>query len=218
MIDSGAWLLASAALAFGAASSLHCAAMCGPLAACFAPKGLAAAGYHAARLTTYTLLGAAAGAMGDVLPSVVGETLGRVVPLLFAVLFVGSLAGVWPRLAIATPLSRLLRAGSARLGTLGPATRGLAMGAMTPLLPCATFAGVLALAFTSGRASTGALALAAFGLASLPLLAAAQLGLGALGELLSFRAMSKLRMGLMATSALLVAARAAATTLGSGCH
>ena len=51
---------------FGAANSLHCAGMCGPLAACFQGGKLGAVGYHGGRVLSYSILGAAVGAIGAV--------------------------------------------------------------------------------------------------------------------------------------------------------
>ena len=105
------WVLASATFAFGAASSLHCAVMCGPLAACFASGAGPSVAYQGARIASYSILGAAAGALGTILPQSAGSALSRVVPLVGALAFVLVMTGgarlAATRRAVPAPLRAL---------------------------------------------------------------------------------------------------------------
>ncbi|MBX3274522.1 MAG: sulfite exporter TauE/SafE family protein [Sandaracinaceae bacterium] len=67
-----ALVAATAAAAAGLASSVHCAAMCGPLAAVAGRTPRAAAAYHGARLASYALAGGIAGATGTLLSDALG--------------------------------------------------------------------------------------------------------------------------------------------------
>ena len=96
--------------------------------------------------------------------------------------------------------------------------RSFALGALTPLLPCATLAGVLALVLLSGSGRSGALAMAAFALGTVPLLLVGQWGMGALRSVLSPRREQWAQRGLLAVSTLLVLTRAVILATGGACH
>src|SRR5688572_20382934 len=74
-----------AAFAAGMATSLHCAAMCGPLACAV---GCKPANYHLSRLISYTLAGALLGGVGWTIRGYFDGTLSRLVPWLLAVVLV----------------------------------------------------------------------------------------------------------------------------------
>ncbi len=179
----------TAALALGAAGSVHCFVMCGPLA-CAAQldrgsrriRGLAAA-YQAARVVSYATVGALLGALGHItrLP------LSAAVPWVMAlVLLVAALDPGGKRLRRLPPLpgiAQLLRAIAALHARLAPITRAVVMGAVTPLLPCGLLYGVATAAVATGHATSGALVMGGFALGALPALVAAQLSARFVGRL-----------------------------------
>jgi sulfite exporter TauE/SafE len=88
--------------------------------------------------------------------------------------FAAALAGLVPEPRVAIPgLSRL---GAAVSGTANPAAR-YAFGIVIGFLPCGLVYATLGIAVASGSPGTGALAMAAFGLGTAPLLSAFALGL-----------------------------------------
>jgi sulfite exporter TauE/SafE len=192
--------IALALFAAGLIGSLaHCSLMCGPLvlAQVMARLGAIPAGpggelrrlagaallpYHAGRLLTYAGLGALAAA---------GAGLLRDLP---AARYVG--AGLLALAALLLALQAVPRAGVAgfavagggwarRLGPLLAAPtggRGLLLGLALGLLPCGLLYAALAAAAATGDPGRGALAMAAFGLGTVPMLAAiALLGEGVAG-------------------------------------
>ncbi len=184
-------MIALVALVFVAAllGSAHCAGMCGGLA-CFVSGGAGAgaratAAYNGARLFSYAVLGAIAGAAGAGFDRA-GTIAGVARP---AAIVAGSLMIVWglasalaaagvrvPQLA-APPfaraaLDRAMRFARVRSGV----ERGLVLGALTPLLPCGWLYAFVATAAAAGSAWRGAAVMGAFWLGTVPAMAA--LGLG----------------------------------------
>ena len=182
-----AWLV-------GALGGLHCLAMCGGLLAALAvrdgtPRPMIPAralavrqlGYHAGRIATYTLLGAAFGAAGAAaLQATEYLPLQRALYLAANVFLL--LLGVG--IALRTPgVPWLQRAGAATFGAVLPVVRPLlrhpgtagriAMGLVWGLVPCALVYSVLPLALFAGGAWQGGAVMLAFGLGTLPNLLAA---------------------------------------------
>ena len=164
-------IIAAAAIA-GMLATPHCAAMCGGFAtACARPRrGLVS--WHAGRLATYGVLGAAAGAVGGTIP---GPTW---VPALLAigllVWFAAALAGIAPQPALRVPgLSRFAQR-SARAGGV-PAR--MAFGALTGLLPCGMVYAALTMAVAAGAPLVGAGVMLAFGASTIPGLTVLSIGL-----------------------------------------
>lgn len=184
------WLSLATAAALGATSSLHCAAMCGPIAA----VGTSVQGqiekrlvfeYLGGRLVGYSLLGAVAGAIAA--PLTAGET-GEVIRLVLAI-FVAVLL-VYRAIVLVRPGAgeRLVRLGR---GPSGPGffqklvrfvpRRGFGLGLATALFPCGALLAAVIAAASSGSTGLGAAMMAIFALASAPLLmvpalAAAKMG------------------------------------------
>jgi sulfite exporter TauE/SafE len=156
----------------------HCVGMCSPFVIMVSrryagetrPSWLAQTWYHAGRLTTYMLLGAAAGAMGLAV-GVVGDMVGlRQAALILAgaMLVVWSLAmltDLGSRMLSTTWLSRMVSRLSARMPS-HPFTLGLALG----LLPCGLVYTAVVGAIAQGSLVDGTLALAAFGAGTVPAL------------------------------------------------
>jgi sulfite exporter TauE/SafE len=138
-------------LAFSA--SPHCAGMCGPIGLSVGSRRPL---WHIGRISGYTAIGAALGALGRGLGDLGWPGL----------LFAGTLlawssarlAGLLP--AAPSGLPPLLQ----RLGRLGPIGLGLA----TALLPCGLLQGAAALPIAAGDPWFGAGAMALFGLGTLP--------------------------------------------------
>ena len=187
--------------ALGAAllGSLHCAAMCGGLAA-FAtgsdPRARSASAalpvllYNGGRLVVYALLGALAGAAGAAL-DLAGELagVGRV-----AALITGGAMVLWslllllqaqgariPSLSLGAAPARWLSGALERYGQGSGGRRALLLGLGSALLPCGFLYGFVLLAAGTGSAARGALLLAAFWLGTVPAL----LGVGLAVRVLS---------------------------------
>lgn len=170
-----------AILAASLAGSLHCAAMCGPIA--LLARGESRwhpAFYHLGRLTGYAGLGAAAGAFGAELVS--GTAAGG-----FASHLQAGFAAVLALLLIATglrwirggppatPGGRLLQGALERgvrrsLGLSAPA-RNLSIGLLSVLLPCGWLYTFVLAAAGSGSALAGAAVLVTFWLGTVPVFA-----------------------------------------------
>jgi uncharacterized protein len=182
------WLALGTALALGAASGAHCAAMCGPLAAVGCAwegrvSGRRAAGYLGGRGLGYAALGALAGGVGA--PFAAGAAGAGVrlgVAVLVAAVLVGRAASwLWPARAARAKGAVLLRLGRGPAGPpAGPGLlarvlpllprRGVGMGLATAVFPCGALLGGVLAAAASGSAALGAAMMAVFALGSAPLL------------------------------------------------
>ncbi len=145
--------------------------MCGGFAvACGSTVGRSTA-WHLGKLSTYALLGAIAGAFGALIPGTGG--LAAAVSAVLVVLFAAVLGG-WlpePRVAGRTLVQIGARARKAE-GAAGSFAFGLANG----FLPCGLVWAALALPLASGSALVGAATMVAFGLGTVPMLAAVTAG------------------------------------------
>lgn len=149
----------------GLVGSLHCVGMCGPFAlSCGGRPGHVLA-WQGGKLGTYAVLGAVAGATGAALPG--PAWIPQVVSAALIVWFGAAMAGVLPEPRIQLPGLTRIATQAARRGDL--ASRAL-FGAANGLLPCGLVYAALGLAVASGDPGTGALAMAAFGLGTAPLL------------------------------------------------
>ena len=181
----------------GLVGGLHCIAMCGGFVAAAAARDAVPNGqpslllpaalilrrqlaYHAGRVTTYMVLGAAFGSAGSIaLDAAALLPLQRTLYILgnlFLVLLGASLvlgtggiaslqqAGARVLSALLPPLQPLLR----RPGFVGRSVLGLVWG----LMPCGLVYSVLPLALLAGGAWQGALTMLTFGLATTPSLLA----------------------------------------------
>ncbi|MCB0174499.1 MAG: sulfite exporter TauE/SafE family protein [Anaerolineae bacterium] len=173
----------------------HCIGMCGPLVGAFAMRRRVARQelstplvlFQTGRLTTYGLLGLAAGLTGSVLVSFVHNWQGAFsagLGLLVLLLGLG-LLGLFPlqrwvaSLAPAQQISRWLKYWMASDHPAAPFGLGLANG----LLPCGPVYAMALLAATSGDPLRGASLMLIFGLGTLP----SMLGLGFSASLVSLQ-------------------------------
>ncbi|MDI1475938.1 sulfite exporter TauE/SafE family protein [Polyangium sp. y55x31] len=173
------WISLGTAAALGATSGVHCAAMCGPIAAVGTSRegrldARRAFGYLGGRALGYTALGGAAGALGA--PFAAGSA-GNVVRLVLAILVAAAL--VYRAIVLVRPTAgeKLVALGRGpregrffqKIARYIP-RRGMGLGLATALFPCgALFAGVVA-ASSAGSGPLGAAMMLVFAAASAPLL------------------------------------------------
>lgn len=184
--DSGS-LPASLFFAGLAGSLIHCVGMCGPFVlgqvvsgaegerAVYGEwrrlAGAALAPYHLGRLTTYTMLGALAGSVTSIFASTAAFAwLSAGLLTLAALLMLAQAFGL--ATGIESPWSATLaRIGGPLTSARGPVAR-YALGVLLGFLPCGLLYGALAGAAGSGSPATGALAMAAFTVGTMPALIA----------------------------------------------
>jgi sulfite exporter TauE/SafE len=145
-----------AALVAGLATSVHCTAMCGPLACAMRVRPVE---YHASRFVSYSIAGALCGAAGQAVAAFLQGSTARIVPWTLAVVLV--VLGLGLEKKIPQPrfmASILLRA---RLNR--------SLGWLTPLLPCAPLWLMLGAAAITGSWWSGALHMASFAIGTIPL-------------------------------------------------
>ena len=189
-----------------AGSIAHCAGMCGPfvLAQVPAARGTRAGSvlirgalvpYHLGRLTTYALLGAAAGGFGGSLAHALPQSrlvLGLFLLVAAALFLVQALkglgiarAGTARGSAVGAVLARIARPLLSRRDGLSGYALGVALG----FLPCGLLYGALAAAAGTGSALAGALAMAAFTASTVPALMA--IGIAGAGIAQRWRAVAR---------------------------
>jgi len=162
--------ITAAALA-GLVGSPHCIGMCGSFALACGGRVSHTAAWHAGKILTYAFLGVLAGLVGHLVPGPLWVA--TILSAALVIWFAAGLAGLVPEPALKIPgLTRL----ATRAATRGDLGSRFLFGMATGLLPCGLIYATLGIAVASGRAVTGALAMTAFGLGTLPLLAAFGLG------------------------------------------
>lgn len=182
--------LLGAMLLLGAASGLHCVGMCGGIAAASAtlfPKQALLRRQvllNVGRIASYSLVGAAAGAIGTV-----AQVAGLVLPLqkglyvlahLVVVLVALHIAGIANPLSwterLGSPLWKRIQPFASRMLSSARSEKTLAAGMAWGFIPCGLVYGAAATAALAGTPARGAAAMAAFGLGTLPWLLAAGAG------------------------------------------
>lgn len=180
-------------VASGLLGSAHCLGMCGPFALAIGANARSPAAnlrrqlaYSIGRIFTYAVLGATAGFLGTQaaeraadwtnLPAVLAITAGVILA------FQGLLAaGVLPKRGIAghafCPGASAFRGLLTSQGSLDVFLAGI----FTGFLPCGLLYGMLALAASTAGIATGLATMVAFGLGTVPAMAAAGLGGSLLG-------------------------------------
>ena len=215
----------------GLASSLHCAQMCGPIVLSYSLTSgrdlRAHAMYNAGRIATYTLLGAAAGAIGSVF-RLAGRLVGieQAVALAAGILMI--IAGIitWSAFAnqkliqigsksgIASALAR--RAG--RLFSSKRPVSKLALGFLMGFLPCGLVYAALLRAVAAEGAVDGACAMLAFGSGTF----FALFGLGAFSSVIGARlgrwSNQIAAVSIILAGAVLIWHGVKPVTIGPSCH
>lgn len=179
-----------AALLLGLLGSSHCIGMCGGIGAALGAAGDSrwslALLYHLGRIGSYTLLGAllgllaqlGAGALQPVLPvaGAILRTLAALLVIAMGLYVAGWWLGVTRLEALGGRLWRRVQPLTRRLLPPRNGAAAIALGALWGLLPCGLIYSSLAWAAASGDALQSASRMAAFGLGTLPAMAAATLG------------------------------------------
>jgi len=182
--------LIAAMFAAGLASGVHCVAMCGGIVAVFDSNRVIPIrlktdwrlriAFNLGRISTYAMAGAVAGTLGaaayatGVLPAQQTLQIATSVMLILVGLYLAGAGRLLARFeSLGLPLWRRLQPLAARLLPARAPGRSYAAGLVWGWLPCAMVYAALAAATFSGGAARGALAMAAFGLGTLPFLLAA---------------------------------------------
>ena len=178
--------LAAAAFAAGLLGGVHCAGMCGGVAASLSaasrgpalPRQLA---FNFGRIASYSAAGAVVGASGGLLIAA-GPVLAAQTAMLVAanalMLLLGLYVAGWGRALVRLEaagghLWRRIEPLRRRFFPIDSTPRALAAGAVWGWVPCGLVYSMLALALASGGAAEGALVMFAFGVGTLPNLLAA---------------------------------------------
>ena len=193
-----------AALVAGLVTSVHCVAMCGPLACAVRAKPLE---YHASRLIAYSLAGALCGAIGQSVALLLKGSVAHFAPWTLAVVLLLIGLGLEKRLPQPAWLSRLML--RARLDR--------SLGWLTPLLPCGPLWLMFGVAVVAGSWWRGAGLMAAFAAGTIPLYLLAQMQAVRLQGSLSPNALRWTQQTLALISAALLVWRAMIPVNGS-CH
>ncbi len=201
---------------FGAANSVHCACMCGPLALAFGGQS-GTATYQLFRIASYALVGSALGATGAAFGSAsFGVPAATTAYVLAAALVVLALKG--ERGAMKLPFfSRLLGRATAKGRGWPPIFRAGLLGALTPLLPCGLLWSACAGAAVAGSTLGGAEVMGGFALGSLPLLLLAQWNAPSLARRLSPTALVLVQRGAMLLAAATLVWRGIEASSGGCC-
>ncbi len=182
--------LALSVFAASVLGSAHCAAMCGGFVCAVSAPGrplASQAAWHAGRGLAYLTLGLAAGLVGHGLERVLAPT---GLPHLAGVA-AGALLVVWGLATLVgalglrlgpgpdpSPFARVIGSGLRAVRDWPLPARGLAMGALTALLPCGWLWAFVASAAGTAQALGGLVVMFAFWLGTVPLLAAVGLAAG----------------------------------------
>lgn len=202
-------VLFPAAFVLGIAGSAHCLGMCGPIALAVPSAGrgrgarwAGALLMNSGRLVTYALLGAAAGAFGQVLRIAhvqKGVSIGAGVVLLVAVLVPGLFRRWDPAGRFTLGLARLRSLLGRNLRRTAPEALFFT-GLLNGLLPCGLLYTALIAAAATGALAAGAGFMTLFALGTWPALIALRLGAASLGPGLRplLRRVSPVMVSLMA--------------------
>ncbi|MEK6232511.1 MAG: sulfite exporter TauE/SafE family protein [Luteolibacter sp.] len=202
------------ALVAGLVTSVHCVGMCGPIACGLAAmpssetERLAAmTAYHGARLSAYAAIGAVCGAVGRQPLEWFFDSPAVLLPWVLVAVFLVFGFGLEKKLPKPPALIKWSARMRFRLGKLSPIRGGLAMGALTPLLPCGPLYLLFGAALLTGSAIRGAEFALAFGLGTVPLLWLAQQQLKHLKKRLKPATLVRVQRSLAIAAACLIAFR-----------
>jgi sulfite exporter TauE/SafE len=162
----------SSAFLAGLVGSLHCIGMCGGFAVACGGRARDTFLWHAGRTATYAILGALAGAFGSMMPGP-GWVVG-VFSTLLIVWFAAGLAGLIPEPHLNIPGVKHL---TTKLATRTNIIARFGFGMATGLLPCGLVYASLGIPVAASDPVVGALAMAGFGVGTMPALTAVAMGL-----------------------------------------
>jgi sulfite exporter TauE/SafE len=202
------------ALTAGLVTSVHCVGMCGPIACGLSSlpstetkRQLAIIAYHASRLTSYALVGAACGAIGQQPLKWFFGSPAVLLPWILVALMVIFGLGLEKKLPRPPALLRLATRLRFKFSRLSPISGGAAMGFLTPLLPCGPLYLLFGASLLTGSAIRGAEFALAFGLGTVPLLWLAQHQLRHLQRRLTPATLTNVKRVLALTAAVILAFR-----------
>ncbi len=219
-LSAAYWALPAAMLVTGFLSGVHCLGMCGGIVGAFSTLGGSAApatvarpprrralgrelarqlAFNAGRIGSYSLAGAVAGALGGAGAYVAGAlswqvalyVLANLMLVLVGLYLAGASAWLARIEALGAPLWKRLQPLAARLLPARTLPQSVAAGLVWGWIPCGLVYAALAVAVLAGSAERGALAMAAFGLGTLPNLLVAGL---AAARLRAFAARRSVRL------------------------
>jgi sulfite exporter TauE/SafE len=193
-----------AAAVAGLVTSIHCTAMCGPLACAVRAKPLE---YHASRFIAYSLAGALCGAIGQSVALLLKGSVAHFAPWSLAVVLLVVGLGLEKRLPQPQWVARLML--RIRLDR--------SLGWLTPLLPCGPLWLMFGVAVVAGSWWRGAGLMAAFAVGTIPLYLLAQMQAVRLQGSLSPNALRWTQQSLALISATMLIWRATIPLHGS-CH
>jgi len=159
---------------FGLASSVHCAAMCGPLALAAGTGTAQVAAYHGGRLTGYVTAGGVLGAVGAAGGAGAWQAAAPWLAFLLAGGLVLGAFGLDRRLGALPGSSSLVRRALGQVRSWPAACRTAVLGGVTPLLPCGLLWALYGTALLAGSALAGGATTVGFAAGSAPLLLVAQ--------------------------------------------
>ena len=199
------------ALVAGLVTSVHCVGMCGPIACGLAAmpaseseRMLAASFYHVSRLTSYAIVGAICGAVGQQPLQWVFHSPAVLLPWLLVIVYLMFAFGLEKKLPRPAALLKYAARWRFKTSRMTPVRSGLALGFLTPLLPCGPLYLLFGAALLSGSGWRGAEFALAFGLGTVPLLWLAQTQLHRMKRNLTPQLMVRIQRGLALTAALVM--------------
>jgi len=199
------------ALVAGLVTSVHCVGMCGPIACGLAAmpaseskRMLAASAYHVSRLTSYTIVGAICGAVGQQPLQWIFNSPAVVLPWLLVLVYLMFAFGLEKKLPRPAALLKYASRWRFKTSRMTPIRSGLALGLLTPLLPCGPLYLLFGAALLSGSGWRGAEFALAFGLGTVPLLWLAQTQLHRMKRSVTPQMMVRIQRGLALTAALVM--------------
>lgn len=202
------------ALIAGLVTSVHCVGMCGPIACGLASmpategQRLASiSAYHGARLTSYAIIGGICGAIGKQPLKWFFDSPAVLLPWVLVAILIAFGLGLEKKLPRPPALMNFSTRMRFKLGRLSPVRSGLAMGALTPLLPCGPLYLLFGAALLSGSGLRGAEFALAFGLGTVPLLWLAQHQVRHLQNRLSPATLTRVKRSLALVTAVVLAFR-----------
>lgn len=202
------------ALVAGLVTSVHCVGMCGPIACGLAAmpsseteRLMAMSAYHGSRLASYGVIGAVCGAIGmQPLEWFFGSP-AVLLPWVLVAVFLVFGFGLEKKLPRPPALIKWTAKLRFKLGKMSPIRSGIALGALTPLLPCGPLYLLFGAALLTGSALRGAEFAMAFGLGTVPLLWLAQQQLKYLKKRFKPTTLVRFQRSLAIAAALLIAFR-----------
>ncbi|MGJ8643626.1 MAG: sulfite exporter TauE/SafE family protein [Luteolibacter sp.] len=202
------------ALVAGLVTSVHCVGMCGPIACGLAAmpsseteRLMAMTAYHGSRLVSYATIGAICGAIGRQPLEWFFGSPAVLLPWVLVVVFLIFGFGLEKKLPRPPALMKWTAKMRFRLGKMSPVRSGIALGALTPLLPCGPLYLLFGAALLTGSALRGAEFALAFGLGTVPLLWLAQQQLKYLKKRFKPTTLVRFQRSLAIAAALLIAFR-----------